>query len=153
MAVVLLGLALAACLWWAYFGGDDERAERALRAAPAAERPVLALNGFYYCHIAILFGIVAVAAALHDATAHPFHELETARAVTLAGGVAVFLVGDALFRAALHIGRGRWRVVCAAASLATIPLGASVAAAAQLAALVALLVACFAIEERGTPTA
>ena len=150
VAVVVLGLALAACLWWAYFGGDDERAERALRDAPAAERPVLALNGFYYCHIAILFGIVAVAAALHEATGHPFHELETARAVTLAGGVAVFLVGDALFRATLRIGRGRWRLVCAAAAVATIPLGASLAAAAQLTALVALLVGCFAVEELGT---
>ena len=33
-AVAVLGLLLAACLWWAYFGGDDTRAERALAAIP-----------------------------------------------------------------------------------------------------------------------
>ena len=89
VVVVALGLALSACLWWIYFGGDDERAERALRDAPAGDRSRLALDAFGYCHLALLLGIVAVAAAMHEATAHPFDPLETARAVTLAGGVAV----------------------------------------------------------------
>jgi low temperature requirement protein LtrA len=153
VAVAVLGLALSACLWWVYFGGDDERAERALESAPARERPALALNAFGYCHLALLLGIVAVAAALHEATAHPFHELETARAVTLAGGVAVYLLGDVLFRSTLGIaaGRGHWRLACAIAVVATIPLGTAIAATAQIAAIVALLLACFALEEaRGT---
>jgi low temperature requirement protein LtrA len=146
VAVAVLGLALSAGLWWAYFGGDDERAERALRDAAPGDRASLALNGFGYCHLAILIGIVAVAAAMHEATAHPFDELSTARALTLAGGVAAYLAGDALFRRTLGIGRGQWRVACACAVLATIPLGAAVAATAQIAAVVALLVACFALE-------
>ncbi len=146
VAVVALGLALSACLWWIYFGGDDARAERALRDAPQADRATLALDAFGYCHLAILFGIVAVAAAMHEATAHPFHELEPSRAITLAGGVAVYLIGDALFRATLRIGRGHWRLVCAVAVAATIPLGAAVSATAQIAAIVALLGACFALE-------
>ena len=152
-AVAVLGLALSACLWWAYFGGDDERAERALRDVPAEQRGVLAVNGFGYCHLPILIGIVAVAAALHEATAHPFHELSTARAVTLAGGVAAYLAGDVLFRQALGIGRGGWRLACAGAVLVTIPLGAGVAATAQIAAVVALLILCFALEAgRAIPT-
>ena len=146
VVVVALGLALSACLWWIYFGGDDERAERALRDAAQGDRATLALDAFGYCHLAILFGIVAVAAAMHEATAHPFHELETSRAITLAGGVAVYLIGDALFRATLHIGRGRWRLACAVAVAATIPLGTAVAATAQIAAIVVLLGACFALE-------
>ena len=149
VAVAVLGLALSACLWWAYFGGDDERAERALRDAPAERRPALALNGFGYSHLPILLGIVAVAAAMHVATAHPFHELSTVRAVTLAGGVAAYLAGDVLFRHALGIARGGWRLACAAAMPATIPLGAAVAATAQIAALVALLLVCFALETSG----
>jgi low temperature requirement protein LtrA len=144
--VVALGLALSACLWWIYFGGDDERAERALRDATQGDRATLALDAFGYCHLALLFGIVAVAAAMHEATAHPFHELEISRAITLAGGVAVYLIGDALFRATLHIGRGQWRLACAVAVAATIPLGTTVAATAQIAAIVALLGACFALE-------
>jgi low temperature requirement protein LtrA len=149
-AVVALGLALSACLWWIYFGGDDERAERALRDAAASDRPRLALAAFGYCHLAILLGIVAVAAGMHEATAHPFHELETARAITLAGGVAVYLVGDVLFRATLNLGRGSWRLACAIAVVATIPLGTAVVATAQIAAIVALLGACFALES-GAP--
>jgi low temperature requirement protein LtrA len=151
VVVVVLGLALSAGLWWAYFGGDDERAERALRDAPVGTRPKLALEAFGYCHLAILLGIVAVAAAMHEATAHPFRELTSARAITLAGGVAVYLVGDALFRATLHIGRGRRRIACAAAMIATIPLGTAVAATAQIAAIVVLLGMCFALEASGTP--
>jgi low temperature requirement protein LtrA len=146
VAVAVLGLALSACLWWAYFGGDDERAERALRDAAPGDRASLALNAFGYCHLAILIGIVAVAAAMHEATAHPFDGLSTARALTLAGGVAAYLAGDALFRHTLGIGRGRWRVACAGAVVATFPLGVAVAATAQIAAVVALLAACFALE-------
>jgi hypothetical protein len=58
----------------------------------------------------------------------------------------VYLIGDALFRATLHIGRGQWRLACAVAVAATIPLGTTVAATAQIAAIVALLGACFALE-------
>ena len=36
VAVALVGLALSACLWWLYFGGDDERAEHALLRSAAA---------------------------------------------------------------------------------------------------------------------
>jgi hypothetical protein len=73
-------------------------------------------------------------------------ELAPSRAITLAGGVAIYLVGDALFRATLHIGRGRRRLACVVAVAATIPLGTAVAATAQIAAIVALLAACFALD-------
>jgi low temperature requirement protein LtrA len=149
VAIVVAGLALSACLWWAYFGGDDERAERALREAPLERRPRLAVNAFGYCHFLILLGVVAVAAAVHEAIGHAFHELTTARSLTLAGGVAVYLVGDALFRHSLGIGRSRWRLACAGAALLTIPLGTSIAAEAQVAGLIALLVGCFALEAAG----
>jgi low temperature requirement protein LtrA len=145
VAVVVAGLALCACLWWAYFGGD-ERVERALREAPPEQRFARAINAFGYCHFLLLLGIVAVAAALHEATGHAFHELETARSLALAGGVAVYLVGDVLFRTSLGLGSSSSRHASAAAVLLTIPLGTSVAAEAQIVALVALLVACFALE-------
>lgn len=50
-----LGLALSACLWWLYFGGDDERAERALgemepvRRAGAALRCAATATGTCRC--------------------------------------------------------------------------------------------------------
>ena len=46
IGVAVLGLALAAGLWWLYFGGDDALAERALIAAPPERRPALALYAY-----------------------------------------------------------------------------------------------------------
>src|SRR5919197_357023 len=62
VATALLGLALAAALWWLYLDGEDERAERALRAAPADRPPWLALFAFGYAFLPVLGGIVVFAA-------------------------------------------------------------------------------------------
>src|SRR5438067_13002157 len=90
-----LGLALSACLWWAYFGGDEERAERALATMPPVERARAAVRAFGYWHLPLLLGIVTIAAAERRGFAHPFSELDWASAGLLGGGVAVFLTGDA----------------------------------------------------------
>ncbi len=70
--VTVLGLLLNACLWWAYFGGDDGRAERALDEAARARCPALALMAFGYWHLPLLLGVIAVASALREATGHAF---------------------------------------------------------------------------------
>ena len=70
--------------------------------------------------------------------------------MSLAGGVALFLLGDVLMRHALRIGQGRVRALAALLALATIPLGTEVSAVAQLAALVLLLGGALAWEE-GAP--
>ena len=149
--VALLGLALSAALWWTYFGGDDQRAEEAIVAAPPQSQPVLVLVGYFYWHLLILLGIVLAASTLHEATGHPSGELSTDRAVLLASGVALFLVGDALFRHTLVIGTPWWRALAGLLALATIPVGSSGSAAAQLAALVAVLLACLLLEQRTAP--
>ena len=149
----LLGLALSACLWWIYFGGDEERAEAALAGVVSERRPLVAVNAFGHWHLLILLGIVAVAAAVKQGSAHAFGALDLAPALELACGAAVFLIGDVLFRRTLRIGSGRWRALAAVGGLATIPLGLTVAAAAQIAALVALLVATLVFDERALSTA
>src|SRR6266571_1127356 len=64
----VLGLALTAALWWAYFGAeDDERAEQAMVAADPAGRPALALAAYFYAYIPILLGIVALASGVKQA--------------------------------------------------------------------------------------
>ncbi|HZQ83579.1 MAG TPA: hypothetical protein VFA83_02015, partial [Acidimicrobiales bacterium] len=54
----------------------------------------------------------------------------------------------ALFRAILRTGPPAWRVVLAAAALATAPLGLWVSAESQIAALTALVAAAIVIETR-----
>jgi low temperature requirement protein LtrA len=139
IAISLLGLTLTACLWWAYFGGDDSRAEIALAAAPPKPRAMMALEAFGYGHLPILLGIIGIAATLKHAIGHPSDELAFEPALSLAAGTALFLLGDVIMRHTLHIGRARWRALAAVAVLVTIPLGTEVSAVAQLAAVVALM--------------
>jgi low temperature requirement protein LtrA len=148
VAVAVLGLGLTACLWWSYFGeGEDERALEAMATAPARERPGMALRGFYHWHLLMLLGIIALASALEQAIGHPTASLSFARSLALGGGVALFLVGDALFRRTLSIGEVRWRLLAAALALATVALGPEVAAVAELSALFVVIAGCLALEE------
>jgi low temperature requirement protein LtrA len=147
--VAVLGMALVACLWWVYFGSDEGGPERALSTASSDERPRLALDAFGYAYLALLLGIIAAAAGLEEAVAHPFDALKLTSALELAGGVALFLAGDVVFRHVLGLGRLPWRVVAALAALATIPLGTEVAATAQVGGLLAVLVLALALETAG----
>jgi low temperature requirement protein LtrA len=145
-SVAVLGLLLAACLWWAYFGGDDRRAERALAAVPDDRRGWVAVQAFGYCHLLMLLGIIALAAGLKDAIGHAFEPLDLAHALLLAGGVAVFLAGDILFRRTLRIGPARHRAAAAVLALATVPAGLAVSAVLQLTVLGIVLAGSLAAE-------
>jgi low temperature requirement protein LtrA len=146
ISVAVLGLLLAACLWWAYFGGDDRRAEHALAAVPEDRRAAVAVKAFGYWHLPILLGIIAVAAGLKDAIGHAFEPLDLAHALMLAGGVATFLAGDILFRRTLRIGPARHRATAAALALATVPIGLAASAVLQLAWLGIVLAGSLAAE-------
>jgi low temperature requirement protein LtrA len=149
VAVAVLGLGLTAVLWWTYFGeGEDERALGAMAVAPRDRRGWLALNGFYHWHLLILLGIIALASALEQAIGHADEPLSFARSLALGGGVALFFVGDALFRRTLSIGQVRWRLLAAALALATVALGPEIAALAELAALFVFVMACLLLEFR-----
>jgi low temperature requirement protein LtrA len=138
--VAILGLLLAAGLWWAYFGADDDaQAEAALTRAPATQRPWMALYGFGVAHYFLLLGIVLIAVGLKKGTGHAYDSLTGAQALALGGGVALFLAADVAFRRVLRLGRSVHRAVAAVAALATVPLGSEVAAAAQLGALALVL--------------
>ncbi len=141
VASAVLGLTLTACLWWAYFGtGDDDRAERAFTAAAPAQRPGLALTAYFFAHIPMLLGIVAMAAGVLLTIGHATQPHPVGQAIALSGGVALFLAGDAWFRAALGIGSPWARLATAVFALAATTLGATVAVEAQLAVLLAALV-------------
>ncbi len=144
-----LGLALTAALWWAFFGtGDDDRAEETLAGAPPGRRPGLVLAAYFYAYIPMLLGIVATAAGLRTAIGHPDATLAAGPALALAGGVTLFLAGDVAFRRVLALGPSRYRLLAAVAALAAWPLAISVAAAAGIALLTAVVAAALAVEGR-----
>jgi low temperature requirement protein LtrA len=70
VVAAVLGLALAAALWWVLFGaGDEEAAERVLAAASSERRTALALSALFYGNIPLLLGLVAMAAGVGEAIA------------------------------------------------------------------------------------
>jgi low temperature requirement protein LtrA len=146
----VLGLALAALLWWTYFGvGDDERAEEAFSRAVEGARAQLALDAYFYSFIPVLLGIVTLAAGLKVALRHPGTTLPYGPCLALAGGVALFLAGDVLFRRAIGVSRGQWyRAAAAIACLATWITGVTVSSALEIALLAGLPAIALYIEPR-----
>jgi low temperature requirement protein LtrA len=145
IVVAVLGLTLSYLMWWVYFGGDELRAEHALSAVDPARRAMVALRSYGYAHYFILLGIVVFATGVKKAVGHADGHLKLSEALVLAGGLTVFMLGDAWFRRILAIGRQRYRAVAAFIALATVPVG-MVLAAAQLAALIVLVMAMLYVE-------
>jgi low temperature requirement protein LtrA len=144
--VAVLGLCVAYYLWWFYFAGDDERAEHVLAGAPPARQARLALHGYGYAHVPMLLGIIVVAVGIHKIVGHAFDSLHWGEAITLGGGVALYLVGHAAFLAVLGLRGVRHRLGGAAVVLAAVPLG-HFSAIAQLTATVIIMVSIAIIED------
>ena len=143
--VAVLSLGLSAALWWVYFA-DEGAVERAFHDVAPERRPQLALSGFGYWHYGILLGVVTVAAGLKKAIGDPYEPLGGWIAVGLAGGAALYVFCDVGFRRTFGIVRNRTRLAACALSLATIPIGTELGAAAQVGAITLLLAAALAAE-------
>lgn len=138
LTAILLAVALLAALWWSYFDRDDAGAEGALLARSADERALVAIRAFWTPYLAMICGIVLVAAGLKQAAAGPRW--------LLAAGLAVYLGGSALFRAAVGIRPVGARLLAAAVALAVVPIGAPWGGSAELAALTILMYALLVFE-------
>ena len=145
----VLGLALTAALWWAYFGTrDDERADEAMAAADPAVRPALALAAYFYAYIPMLLGVVALASGVKQAIVNTGTTLPAGPSVAMGCGVALFLAGSAAFRHALRIGPERYRLAAAVLALAVSAVGVTLSVAAEMALLTLLVAATIAAEHR-----
>jgi len=141
IATALLGLALAAGLWWLYFNGEEQRAEQAMDRAPYERRAWLALNGFGYVFLPVLGGIVLVAAGMKLAVVRYDEPAALATAVFLAGGVAAYAIGLALFRWVLGSGPLLLRALIGILAVPTVWLGVAINPVVQISALVVILIA------------
>jgi low temperature requirement protein LtrA len=102
---VLLGLTVIYVMWWSFFGNDNEHGEAALDDLPMTDRTRIALIAYGYCFVPMLLGIVFAAAGLGMAIGQGERQASWAAAAALSGGVALYLAGQALFRAALGLPR------------------------------------------------
>src|SRR5215213_572066 len=140
VVTAVLGLALVAALWWLYFDGEDERAERVLDAATLERTTWLALYGFGYAFLPVLGGIIVFAAGVKNAVGQSGQPVAASTAWLLAAGVATYLVGLAWFRQLLGIGPIGARLLIAGVALSTVMIGLAVSPGAQLGVLAAVVV-------------
>jgi low temperature requirement protein LtrA len=133
----LLGIAVAAALWWTYFDFVATVAERKLREADQATRARMARDSFSYLHLPMVAGIVLFAFGVKVALAHVHAHLPSVPATALAGGVALYLLALSLLKRR-NIGSFNLPRLTAAALLAIL-----VPAITQLPAVASLaIVAC-----------
>lgn len=146
IAAALLGLGIAAALWWAYFDVVAIVAERKLRETSGSAQLTMARDSYSYLHLPMVAGIILFAVGVKKTLGDVGEPLELVPAVALCGGVALYLVAHVLFRLRNVGSLNRQRLVISAALLALIPLGVEVAALLTLTLVASLCVALIAYE-------
>ena len=142
----VLGIALAAGLWWAYFDLVLLVAERRLSATEGEERARLARDSYSYLHLPMVAGIIFVALGVKQTLAHVGDPLGSVPAVALCGGVALYLLGHNAFRLRDAGSVSVPRLVSAILCCALIPLAVLVPSLVTLACLAVLMCALAAFE-------
>jgi low temperature requirement protein LtrA len=143
----ILGVVVAAALWWLYFDVVAIAAEHHLsRATPGREQNELARDSYSYLHFPLVAGIVLVALGLKKTLEHVGDPLEAVPAAALLGGAALYLVGHVAFRLRNVRSLNRQRLLCAALLVALVPLGTRIPSLGTLAILAGVLVALIAYE-------
>lgn len=152
IAAALLGIAVAAALWWSYFDWVAIVAEARLAEAQGAARASLARDLYSYLHLPMVAGIVLFALGLKTTIAHVDDPLPTIPALGLCGGVALYLIAHIALRLRIGGGLGHGRPVATILLLALFPVAKEVPALTALglvAAVCTALIAYEAIRYRG----
>jgi low temperature requirement protein LtrA len=142
----LLGIAVAAALWWAYFDVVAKVAERRLRAAPPDEQARIARDSYTYLHLPMVAGIVIFAFGVKTTLAHVHAHLHSVPAAALCGGVALYLLALSAFKRR-NIGSFNYpRLVAAAVLAALAPVATTLPALVSLTLVTATACALIAYE-------
>lgn len=143
----ILGIGLAAALWWIYFDVVALVTERRLIAAPQGrERNRLARDSYSYLHFPMVAGIVLAALGLEATIAHVDAALPVEEAFALLGGVAIYLLAHVALRLRSAHTLNRQRLVLAVVLFALIPAATEISALITLGIVNVLLWAMIAYE-------
>ena len=132
VVAALLGIVIAAALWWAYFDVVALVAQRKLSEAEGLARVKMARDSYSVLHLPMVGGIVLLAFGIKMSLAHIDHPLATVPAIGLCGGVAMYFLAHVAFRLRNVHTLSRRRVVVAVLLVATIPLATHVDALAAV---------------------
>jgi low temperature requirement protein LtrA len=145
----VLGVALAAAMWWVYFDIVAVVSARRLAAAePGRVQNELARDSYSYIHLIMIAGIILVALGLKKTLGHHDEHLSDVGAFALLGGLAIFLAGLGAFRYRHSRTISRRRALTAIALLILIPVAIEIPAIASLAVANVLIWTMIALDTR-----
>jgi low temperature requirement protein LtrA len=146
IAAALLGITVAACLWWSYFDWVVFIAQARLAEATGAPRAAFARDAYSYLHLPMVAGIVLFAFGLKTTLADVDAALRTVPALGLCGGVALYLLAHVALRLRIGGGLGRGRPVATVLLLGLLPIARQVPALTALGLVAAVCAALIAYE-------
>jgi low temperature requirement protein LtrA len=146
----VLGVGVAAAMWWVYFDVVAlVSARRLSEAEPGRVQNALARDSYSYLHLVLVAGIVLTAFGLKATIGHTGEHLEWITSFGLLGGIATYLLGLVAFRYRHRRTWNRNKLILAAVLVALIPVGTGIPALATLAIATALLALLIVFEHAG----
>jgi low temperature requirement protein LtrA len=146
VTAALLGVAVAAALWWTYFDWVAIVSERVLGQATGAARASLARDMYSYLHLPMVAGIVLFALAMKKTLEDVDDPLKTVPAAALCGGLALYMLAHVISRYRISRSIGHGRPVAFVVLLACFPLTLELPAAGALAVVAGIFVGLIAYE-------
>jgi low temperature requirement protein LtrA len=147
VVAAVLGIAVAAALWWLYFDIVALVAERRLlNAVEGREQNEIARDSFSYLHFPMVAGIVLLALGLKKTLEHVEDPLALVPAAAALGGTALYLLAHVAFRWRNVHRFSNQRLLCAIGLLVLVPAALEIPALATLALVAGVLAALIAYE-------
>jgi low temperature requirement protein LtrA len=96
VTIATLAIAITSALWWSYFTRAKPVLDHALESCHGSLQSQMARDAFSLAHFPVLCGVIAYAAALEQAIAHPGDWFALPTRIALALGVLLFVGGMAV---------------------------------------------------------
>jgi len=146
----VLGVGVAAAMWWVYFDVVALVSARRLgEAEPGREQNALARDSYSYLHLFLVAGIVVTSFGLKATIGHTGEHLDWVTSFALLGGTAIYLLGLVAFRYRQKHTWNRNKLIFAALLVVLVPLGTVIPALATLAIAAGLLGLLVVLEHAG----
>jgi low temperature requirement protein LtrA len=143
----VLGVVVAAALWWLYFDVVALVAERRLiNAEVGREQNEIARDSYSLLHFPMIAGIVLLALGLKKTLGDVDDPLKTVPAFAMLGGTSLYLLAHVAFRLRNIHTLNKQRLVCAIGLLALWPAAVELPSLVTVAILAAVLVGLIAYE-------
>jgi low temperature requirement protein LtrA len=146
IVAALLGVVVAAALWWAYFDVVALAGEQRMQRADPALQARIARDSYTYLHFPMVTGIVLFALGVKESLIAGSHELSAVAAVSLCGGVALYLLALSAFKRRNYGSFNYPRLAGAALLVALVPVAAATRPLIALALVAGVTVALISYE-------